>query len=51
MSKTVWFAASKEIFKMGPYKTQLEAWKMMMGLDGRPVEGTWVWCEEVSDEI
>jgi hypothetical protein len=42
----IWFACAPEIKKMGPYASQVEAWSALMGLDGIPVSGSNVWCEE-----
>lgn len=42
--KINWYAGSEHIKWMGPYKSQLEAWEAVKGLDGLPVPGFRVWC-------
>ena len=44
-----WFAATTEITRAGPYKTQVEAWASLRRTNGNANElGDRVWCEEVS---
>lgn len=42
---TVWFARGGDIGRMGPYKSYEEASFALMGVDGFPVEGAFVWAE------
>ena len=48
VEKVEWFARCLAIGlkRSGPYKTQLEAWQAMRGLDGEPVPSSEVWPEK-----
>jgi hypothetical protein len=41
-----WYGRGGDIKRMGPFLTELQAWEALRGLDGEPVEGAAVWCEE-----
>lgn len=43
----IFFARSERIAKMGPYNSEVEAWKALRGLDGLPVKDAQVWPEEI----
>jgi hypothetical protein len=44
--KKYWYARSEWIIYMGPYKSELEAWKATIGLDGLPAKDAAVWCTD-----
>lgn len=44
--KIYWYASCAEIKWMGPYETELIAWKALIGLDGLPVPSGRVWCTD-----
>lgn len=44
-SPVEWFARANGIKRMGPYPTQIAAWRALFGLDGVPVPGATVWPE------
>ncbi len=48
--KVIWYARTDEILRMGPYRTMLKACAAVMGADGYPVKGSYVWCEESPKE-
>lgn len=43
--KTQWFARAGDIKRMGPFASHVEAARAVIGLDGAPVEGAFVWPE------
>lgn len=47
MNAAVWFARTSEIKRMGPYPDQVAASAALIGLDGHPVDGAYVWPEYV----
>ena len=44
--KVVYYARGGRIAKMGPFKTELSAWKALRGLNGLPLVGAAVWPEK-----
>lgn len=51
-NKIFWYARARDIKYMGPFTTQLDAFRATIGLDGLPVEGAFVWCtdKEIDDK-
>ena len=45
MSDVYWYARCRGVARMGTFKTQLEAWEAVIGLDGTPAPEATVWCE------
>lgn len=43
-TKINWYSGTDDIKYMGPFKSQLEAWDALKGLEGFPVKGSKVWC-------
>jgi hypothetical protein len=43
----VWFARGGNVAKQGPYASQVEAAKSLITTNGLPIEGAYVWPEEV----
>ncbi len=44
-AKVRWFARGGGVKRMGPFASQVQAAQAIMGLDGEPVEGAFVWPE------
>jgi len=44
--KVVWYARGGGVARKGPYQTQVDAAASLFGLDGNPVDGSFVWPEE-----
>lgn len=45
-----WFARTEHFARIGPYPSQVDAWRALRGHDGNPVPEATVWCEEVPDD-
>ena len=43
--KIVWYSRGRDIKRMGPYKSQLEACNSLRTTKGFPIEDAFVWCE------
>ena len=46
-----WFARGGGVRRMGPFASQVKAAQAIMGLDGDPVEGAFVWPESTREKL
>ncbi len=49
--RTRWFARGGGVKRIGPFVSQVKAVQAVMGLDGEPVDGAFVWPEETREKL
>ncbi len=51
ISKTNWWARTVDIVRIGPFSSQAKASKAILGLDGNPILGAFVWPEKINANV